>query len=66
MTAQIININDRAIRILSGEEGWLACAPRGHCWAFGDKAGAVREAEWLSRNFNLPVREVRHEYSRRC
>jgi hypothetical protein len=59
MTAIIIDIRNAAIRICPGDdEGvpWLAIAPRGHAWAFSSLADAHREAAWLSKNFDLPIR----------
>ena len=58
MSAAIIDIRNEAIRVCPGEGAWLAIAPKGHGWLFADKADAVREARWLSRNHNLPIREV--------
>jgi len=58
--APVTGIFDHVIRVeLDRREGWVAIAPRGHAWAFADRADAVREARWLSRNFGLPIREVR-------
>jgi hypothetical protein len=59
MTAAIIDIRNVVIRVCPGEGGWLAVAPRGHAWLFASKADAQREARWLSRNFDLLIREVR-------
>jgi hypothetical protein len=35
--------------------GWLVIA-REHGWLHGDAVSAFQDAEWLSQNFNLPVR----------
>jgi hypothetical protein len=37
--------------------GWLALAGS-HGWLCGSLNEARREARWLARNFNLPVREI--------
>jgi hypothetical protein len=38
-----------------GGDGWLAIAgARG--WLFGSLAEALREARWLSRNLDFPIR----------
>jgi hypothetical protein len=36
-----------------GGDGWLAIAG-----AFGSRADAIAEAQWLANNFGVPVREV--------
>jgi len=62
MSAIVIDIRDRSIRILPGEDDdvpWLAIAPRGHAWVFASLADARREAKWLAQNFDLPIREIR-------
>jgi dihydrodipicolinate synthase/N-acetylneuraminate lyase len=37
--------------------GWLALAGA-HGWLFGSRTEAIAEAQWLSENFGLPVREI--------
>jgi hypothetical protein len=37
--------------------GWLALAGS-NGWLFGTRHDAMREAQWLARNFRLPIREV--------
>jgi hypothetical protein len=39
------------------EPGWLALAGE-HGWTHGSSAAALTDAEWLSRNLGLPVREI--------
>jgi hypothetical protein len=43
---------------LTRDEGaWLVLA-NGHGWAHGSSAAAFSDAQWLSRNLALPVREI--------
>jgi hypothetical protein len=39
------------------EGGWLVLA-RGHGWLHDDRRSALADAQWLSNNFGLPVRET--------
>jgi hypothetical protein len=39
------------------EPGWLVLAG-GHGWVHGSSAAALTDAQWLSRNLALPVREI--------
>ena len=49
-----------AIWITREAEGaWLVLTPRGHGWLFGDYAGALDDARWLSANLSLPIRVQR-------
>jgi hypothetical protein len=57
----VVRFPDRrrtAIFILDADGGWLVLGPRGHGWLHGDRAAALDDAAWLSRNMGLPVREV--------
>jgi hypothetical protein len=47
-----------AIFICRDGDGWLAIAGA-HGWLCSSLEDARREAKWLSRNFSLPIREVR-------
>jgi len=46
-----------AVIICRDSDGWLAIAGE-HGWLFGSIAEARAEARWLSRNLNLPIREL--------
>jgi hypothetical protein len=39
------------------EGGWFVLVGA-HGWIFGSRADAIAEAQWLSENFGLPVREI--------
>ena len=41
----------------AAEGGWLVAA-LGHGWLHGDYDAAIADAQWLSRNLNLPIREA--------
>jgi hypothetical protein len=48
-----------AVWLLQAQEGGWLVAVRDHAWAHGSREDAVRDADWLARNFGgLPVREV--------
>ena len=60
MTARVIRFPPRrssAVWVLREGAAWLVVM-RGHAWLHGDRLAAMRDAFWLSRNLNLPVREV--------
>jgi hypothetical protein len=40
------------------EGGWIVLAQY-HGWTHGDARSAFADAQWLSRNLGLPIREVR-------
>jgi hypothetical protein len=46
-----------AIRIVRDVDGWLVLAGA-HGWIHGDAKSARRDAQWLSQNLLLPVREI--------
>jgi hypothetical protein len=60
MTASILRFPSQRIAAVfifeDAEDGWLVLGPRGHGWAHGDRRSAMADAEWLARNFNLPIR----------
>jgi hypothetical protein len=63
MTAAVIRFPPRrASAVFVCEEragdGWLVLA-RDHGWLHGDRRAALEDARWLSRNFHLPIRELR-------
>lgn len=44
-----------AIRIVEDDDGLLVLAGE-HGWRHGDAASAFLDAQWLARNWGLPVR----------
>lgn len=47
-----------AIFVCADRDGaWLTLAGE-HGWLFGSRADAIIEAQWLSENFGVPVREI--------
>ena len=46
-----------AVFVVPADEGWLVQALE-HGWLHGDRADAQRDAQWLSRNLALPIREM--------
>jgi hypothetical protein len=61
MTPAVIRFPSRrsaAVWMLQAREGgWLVLA-RGHGWLHDDRRSALADAQWLSNNFGLPVRET--------
>ena len=47
-----------AVFVLSTRDGWLVLGPRGHGWLHGDRTGALRDAQWLADNWQLPIGEM--------
>jgi hypothetical protein len=41
----------------AAEGGWLVLA-RGHGWLHSDVQSALADAQWLSENLSLPLRET--------
>jgi hypothetical protein len=60
VTARVIRFparNAAAIFVREAPEGgWLVLA-RDHGWQHGDRAAAIRDAQWLAKNLSLPIRE---------
>ena len=46
-----------AVFVIESADGWLVLAPRGHAWLHATRAAALADAEWIAREFNLPVRD---------
>ena len=61
MSADIIRFPARRSAAIfvheAAEGGWLVLA-RGHGWLHGDAHAAFADAQWLSRNLGLPIREI--------
>ena len=58
MTARILKFPERGrfnVRVEREDQAWLVLA-RGHGWLFGCYREALREARWLSRNLDFPIR----------
>jgi hypothetical protein len=60
MTARVIRFLGRHAAVVwllqATEGGWLVLA-RGHGWLHGSRDEALRDADWLARNFGFAVRE---------
>jgi hypothetical protein len=46
----------RAICVVPDPDGWFVLAGE-HGWVHGDRHSAITDAEWLSDNFGLPIRD---------
>jgi hypothetical protein len=62
MTATVIQFprpaRADAIRIRHRAGEWLVLTPKGHAWLHATLGAARADAQWLARNFGLPIREV--------
>ena len=57
LRARFLPRRSAAIRIIRGADGWMVLAGA-HGWIHGDAESARRDAQWLSKNLSLPVREA--------
>jgi hypothetical protein len=63
MSATIIRFPPRrsaAIWISRDDDGAWLVLHRGHGWLHGSSGAASTEAQWLSGNTGMPIRESRH------
>jgi hypothetical protein len=59
MSARVIRFPPRrcaAVWILRDDGAWLVVAGSSG-WLYGDRRAAIRDAQWLARNLNLPIRD---------
>ena len=60
MAASVLRFPPRriaAVFVCEDDGGWLVLGPRGQGWTHGDRHSAIADAEWLARNFGLPIRD---------
>jgi hypothetical protein len=62
MTARIIQFpiprrTPFAVHVVRESEAWLVIC-RQHGWLHGDRAAALKDARWLAKNFDLPIKEA--------
>jgi hypothetical protein len=60
VTAHVIRFpmrNASAVFVMAAEDGWWVLV-RQHGWLHGNYGDALEDAQWLAKNFGLPIREA--------